>query len=281
VRLLRRFAYLLGSAWTIAKEFASPWRVAWAVVARRRRQPFEVELRRAGLRFLVRGALDVLVVKETCLDLDYEHAGCAIAAGWRIVDIGAGLGEFAVPASRRPPGCVVHAYEPDPGSFSLLLRNLELNRATGVHAFPEAVSGAGVGLCLANPGASGSRRWFRPPDRWASAADAGARVGSTPLATVLGRLPGGHCDLLKLDCEGTEFDIVLASPEACWADVDRVVAEYHEGPATGGVATLIDALTRRGFAVRVRPNRSRKGLGYIFATRSGELRAGGGQLERA
>lgn len=34
-------------------------------------------------------------------------------------------------------------------------------------------------------------------------------------------------DVVKIDCEGGEYDLVLASSEESWASVQRVVIEFH------------------------------------------------------
>jgi len=37
-----------------------------------------------------------------------------------------------------------------------------------------------------------------------------------------------RCDFLKLDCEGSEFDIILDSDPSLWCRVTRIVMEYHD-----------------------------------------------------
>ena len=37
----------------------------------------------------------------------------------------------------------------------------------------------------------------------------------------------GPIDVVKIDCEGGEYDLVLGSSPASWANVQRVVLEWH------------------------------------------------------
>jgi hypothetical protein len=52
--------------------------------------------------------------------------------------------------------------------------------------------------------------------------------------------------LVKLDCEGSEYDIILHSRADSWRSVQRVVLEYH--PVKGvGPSALLKRLRQLGF----------------------------------
>ncbi len=266
--LVRRLLYYLRSVWTLLWGFESPARVVRAFLPYRGRRPVVLRLRGGGPTFQVRHGMDAWLVKETCLDRDYDRLGISIEDGWRILDVGAGIGEFAVIAARSSPRGVVHAYEPFHGSFAMLVTNLDLNDLGNVRPFEAAVCGAPADLALDLSVRDEARFSVRPvPGAGGPPGRKVERVASTTLREATGRLPGGRCDLLKLDCEGAEFDIVLTSDDACWTAVDRVVAEYHEGATTGRAEELAAALDRRGFDVRLRPSRYRRQLGFLVATR--------------
>ena len=98
-----------------------------------------IRLRKSGVQFRVRGPMDVWIVKETYLDRFYERYGTPIGDGWTVVDIGAGIGDYAIYAALGHPQNTVYAFEPFPESFALLQENLQLNQAANVQAFPEAI----------------------------------------------------------------------------------------------------------------------------------------------
>src|SRR5712692_6064311 len=98
------------------------WSAFPALAARR---PTVVELRHPALRFHVRGLMDLWIIKETCLDRDYETIGEELQDGWIVLDIGAGLGDFAVYAAKSRPHSRIFAYEPFPESYELLQQNLK------------------------------------------------------------------------------------------------------------------------------------------------------------
>ena len=72
--------------------------------------------------------------------------------------------------------------------------------------------------------------------------------------------------MLKLDCEGAEYDIVDASPDESWRRVQRVVMEYHPAPP-GRYEALRERFAALGFAV-VQEDRYAPGLGALWMERA-------------
>ncbi len=56
-------------------------------------------------------------------------------------------------------------------------------------------------------------------------------------------------DLLKLDCEGAEFEILYQSHNSTLARITNIKMEYHNNPleATQNITALTEFLTARGF----------------------------------
>jgi len=155
-----------------------------------------------------------------------------------IIDVGANVGFFSLAARDYYPDAIIHAYEPNPRVLPHLRAN---SAAFRVSVFPEAV-GEKEGLVnILDEGPSGEAR-TRP----SGAKDA---VRQVSIGTAIERI-GGAVDLLKLDCEGAEWDILNAS--GCWNAVRHLRVEVHcfngetidEAKAAleriGFVATLVD-----------------------------------------
>jgi FkbM family methyltransferase len=225
-------------------------------------EPIRVDLRN-GSRFLVRSLMDLWIVKETCLDRIYEEAPFPLNAGSIVMDIGAGLGDFTVYAARRYPGCRIVAFEPFAESFRLLEQNLALNNVTGVQALPKAVGARSGGLSLQT--ATGVA-----VQHSTAAADAGAtsiQVDSLSLNDAFRQLDLSRCDLLKVDCEGGEYDIFFHAAPATMEMIQRVAMEYHDEVTKHSHAELVDFFSRQGFSVRTKPNPVHTSIGMLYATR--------------
>lgn len=89
---------------------------------------------------------------------------------------------------------------------------------------------------------------------------------------VLGRrldelLAGQTVDLLKIDCEGSELD-VLESLGAHAARVSRIAVEYHDQLLPDAGARVEGFLRSRGFDTSRLPDPYDLRLGYVYATAS-------------
>jgi FkbM family methyltransferase len=151
-----------------------------------------------------------------------------------VLDIGAHVGSFSVAITAAVDGARCVAYEPSSWVFPYLARNVEANGlADRVVLVNGAVAGAEGEL------------WF-PGDRVATeGGKAPQRVHAVTFDDAVLRA-GGSVDLVKMDCEGSEYDIVAASSTAAWVGVRALVIELHPAPRDVR-ARLLDRLTELGF----------------------------------
>jgi FkbM family methyltransferase len=257
--LLRRLSYYARSIPVALSGFANPIEIAAAAL---RGKPFVARLR-SGDRLAARTAMDAWVIKETCLDRDYEREGFAIRDGWTVVDIGAGLGDFTISVARRFPRGRVLAFEPFGESFALLERNIALNGVTNVVARRLAIGGvAGVTRLSLGTGVAVQHSTARAGD-----AGVGEAVDEIPLGAALDAAGAPRCDFLKLDCEGAEYAILRqAAADGTLARIRRISMEYHDGVTDGSGAWLADFLRAQGFKVSLEANAAHGNIGFLRAT---------------
>ena len=112
-----------------------------------------------------------------------------------VLDVGGNVGFFSILARHYFPDAVIHSYEPAPEIFSILKRNTARIRVVAHNA--------GVAFCdgqaeIVRDGPSLYNR-LRIAER-----------GQIRMASINSaiELLGGAVDLLKLDCEGGEWDIL-------------------------------------------------------------------------
>jgi FkbM family methyltransferase len=256
-----RGRYYLRSIGTLLTELNQPLRTVALYLGWPGLFPTQIVLRRSGWRFKVRSAMDIWIIKETCLDQDYLKEIATLEPHWTVVDIGAGLGDFTILAAKQCMQGVVHAYEPLPESFILLQHNLRLNGVDNVRAFSSAVSARASSL------APESRDVAAVSTRFVRRSGIGA-AATTSLLQILDALPGGRCDFMKIDCEGCEYDLLLNSPSALLARIDRLILEYHNHATVHNGQELMIHLQKQGYDVQLRANPVHRYLGFLFAQRS-------------
>ncbi len=224
-------------------------------------------LPRQGVSFKVRGAMDIWSVKETFIDRFYERFGVPISAGWTIVDIGGGIGDFTTFAAKAHANNIVYAFEPTPQSYNLLQENLKRNLVNNAHGFPQAIwSEEGaiyIDASIGEPGQFISREADSP-----TLANDSIAVPSISLAQAFQRLGIDHCDLLKMDCEGAEYTILFNTSNVLLEKIQHIVMEYHDDVTDYTHADLERFLTENGYSVQSTSNFVHKTLGYLYASRA-------------
>lgn len=135
---------------------------------------------------------------------------------WTIVDVGANIGFFSLAARARYKGATIHAYEPNPRVYGILQAN---TAGFGIQVYPEAVGGCCGKAKLIDDGPSNQARLLV-----AENGGNGLEVLQVDLGTVV-RRAGGQIDLLKLDCEGAEWEILQPGP--AWQSIRNIRLEYH------------------------------------------------------
>ena len=134
----------------------------------------------------------------------------------KAADIGANIGLHSVLMSKC--GFNVQAYEPDPTHFSLLQKNVELNHCKNIEPKNMAVSSR-----------SGNMEFVRVVGNTTGSHLAGSKQNPYgELERFPVKLEGiasfiSAVDLIKLDAEGHEKEIILATNEDDWKNTDALI----------------------------------------------------------
>lgn len=225
-----------------------------------------VRLRRPPLQLIVRGAMDVWAIKETFLDCFYSRYGVPVQNGWRVIDIGAGIGDFSILAAYGNPEAVIYAYEPFPNSYQLLVRNLTLNAIDNVMVFQKAVWSSEGELVLdfskGEPLQIASKNFISEAGNTHT-----VTVQAVSLQTVLDGQRIERVDLLKLDCEGAEYEILMKASSSTMERIERIILEYHDLDSAYNHQQLIRFLQAEGYQVTSYENFVHDDIGYVYAAR--------------
>ena len=144
-----------------------------------------------------------------------------IQPGDQVIDAGACVGVFTLMLSRLvgDTGTVL-AFEPDPVNYERLCQNLKLNAMQNVVASPFGLWSTNCWLKF-----SSLRNGYSSVLRMT---DPDTNVITVPALTLDQVLTKeDHPRLLKLDCEGSEVEILKGAQAALRRGIDYVIVEFH------------------------------------------------------
>lgn len=154
-----------------------------------------------------------------------------------VVDIGAFSGDSAIFFAWRG-ALKVYAFEPVPAAFKMAVSNLELNGIQNVKMFNEAV-GFSEGEFAIKEGETGCPSFS--PLAHASQEPKGQRIRVRSFEALVGELKPENA-VLKMDCEGCEYEILLRIKDELLLPFAQIILEYHNG-----ADNLLNRLAEAGY----------------------------------
>jgi len=177
---------------------------------------------RNGASLQIDRGVDHVPIIEIFMRGDYG----TVADGAVVLDLGASIGAFSVYAATSGRKVTVYAYEPASHYFRRLTHNIRINSLESrIKCFDVAVAGS-----------TETRELFlEPTDRLfpslisrSGSRGRSVRVRCTTLAEVIAANELARVDILKLDCEGSEYDILYNAPTDVLARIAEIRMEYHD-----------------------------------------------------
>jgi FkbM family methyltransferase len=187
-----------------------------------------------------------------------------------VVDIGFNYGIFSL-RSLNMGASKVYGFEPNRNIFNTIYQLFPFRDKT--HLFEYAVGqenkivkfyedNATLGSMIENYYDNGDNHYLKPD-----------MVGQTYNVNLVNfndqieNLNIEQIDLLKIDCEGAEYDIIESiNPEYLSNNIKNIILEYHEndGPQ---LKTITDKLSKNGFRYEIYGGTTESKMGMLWATK--------------
>jgi len=171
-----------------------------------------------------RNHMDAAVLAEVFLENCYV-AGLDLPDRPIIVDIGGYIGDFALYAVKRLKASKVVVCEPSPRNWSFLTKNIANKHCEDRIAAVNRAVTAGEDVFMN----------VNVPDRnqatvsaYGESTSERTRIPGISLASLVEDHGLKEIDLLKIDCEGGEYEILATTPSEVLHSIQNIVFECHE-----------------------------------------------------
>lgn len=213
---------------------------------------------------------DAVAIVETVVYKTYNIAEFDIKESDTVIDVGAHIGGFSILAAKAAKKGKVYAFEPFDENYQQLLSNIKINQLRNVVALNEAISNkTGTAMLYYNNLCNISPSLYEKAPLKSLLLK--KEIKSTRLVDFFKRLNIKRCDFLKMDCEGSEYDILLNLRQNTLKKIKKIVCEYHEPThfknknLTSTPRELIYYLKSKDYLVHIR--KTSKDFGIIYARR--------------
>lgn len=144
-----------------------------------------------------------------------------------IIDIGANVGSVSLYIAKKYPNVKIYSYEAHPINYKNLLRNIDCNGITNITAHNLAVSHTdnetvNITLAPSNTGSSSIFKSLKTDNKLLN-----FDVKTISLDTIVTANDIKKIKFLKIDCEGSEFDILENFKQSDNVEVVDMSVEIH------------------------------------------------------
>ena len=200
---------------------------------------------------------DLMALTHVWLIEEYKKENFEIKSNDVIIDVGAHIGLFTIYASQFCTNGKIYSFEPIVDNYELLLENIKLNNLDNVKSFNQAISNSNEPIKLfLNDDESGHSMF--------SQSSKSIIVDSISLQKFFDENQIKHCNFLKLDCEGAEYEIIKNLPFEYFQKIDKLVIEYHMADLHPEfLIELKEILLRQNFKIETKKLFS--DMGFLYA----------------
>ncbi|MEK6479223.1 FkbM family methyltransferase [Catalinimonas sp. 4WD22] len=179
----------------------------------------------------------------------------------KVIDIGANVGFFSLYMFYQFLNARVLAFEPIPYNFGVLEQYQKRFKDFDFHIFPKAVGGKNEKITLNASKLDGYTTMASVFE--SSKKGHQIEVEALSLDTVFDQHQLKQIDLLKLDCEGAEYDIIYNASEETLNNISMMSIETHQGVQKDeNLQSLQVFLKKKGFQLSALDEGN---TGYLWA----------------
>lgn len=215
---------------------------------------------RNGLNFMTEGS--VKITNDVFLEIFQMKAYLKFikTTPKTVLDIGGHFGFFSIQMANKFPACKIYTFEPAPRTFKILENNVKNNEINNIEIFNYAVGAE-----------ENEISFYENEDLECSSIyetkNGGEKVivSAITLNNIIDNNSIKTIDILKLDCEGAEFEIIYNNLNILSEKVNCIICEYHTGIRKDKDVRLDLVLPLKYANFDVETFKINESLGFLYA----------------
>jgi FkbM family methyltransferase len=238
------------------------WSVYFTRKFRKAFQPITFITKGNKLKFLVPSKALYLVFKEIFVTDFYaiNKLVAMLPPNPVIIDIGANAGYFNIMLFSKIKEATVYAYEPIPSNYELFKKNISLNPIlqNNIHLFNKAVTGTPQDYIeLFMEAAADNSVIASVYADFDTQNHHTIKVPAISLEQIINENKLQHIDLIKVDCEGSEYPVIYETAARVWEKINMLTIEVHKlDDKMRNEKFLQNFLQEKGYTVVIEPAHS-------------------------
>ena len=220
-----------------------------------------------GLKITLRaGTTDRMIVNEVFMYEDYNPSWLRIKPDFTIVDVGGHIGVFTCYSAKKAYKGKVFVFEPLKENFEILKKNISQNNFHNVKIYNSALSnknGKDI-LFVSDSDNKGSNSFYIKKGNSEKLS-----VNKISLKDFIKNEKLKEIDLLKLDCEGGEYDILFKAGKNI-KKIKAITMEYHNIDKERTGDKIKSFLEKEGFMVKIKKLSSKRGMLYALSKKDNQ-----------
>ena len=175
-----------------------------------------------------------------------------------IIDVGGHIGLFTLYVSQFCKRGMIYAFEPMKNNFDLFKENIKMNNLKNVIVTNCAVTGKEEKIKIYENQLDDAAHSIHGKGPNFS------EVNAITVANIMNNQNFSKCNLLKLDCEGAEYEIFRSMEKKDFSKIEKICLEYHLIDSdTNMLKELKTILSDMKYEITEKPDKN--GMGILFA----------------
>lgn len=221
--------------------------------------PSSICFLRNGTGFFTRPKTkDKSMMLEIWVDRCYTPENFQIQDDDVVVDVGSNIGSFSVYAAQLAKLGVVYSLEPVTSNFEILKQNLNLNKIRNCIPIKKALTGSSGKREIFVQMNDTSMHSFYNPKGIAEK----VLVDTLSLDDFMRIYHIEFIDFLKMDCEGSEYEILYNTNESIFEKIGKISMECHPLYGRNSIDSMKNFLTSKGYKIKTNDD-----SGILYAIR--------------